>query len=103
MDKIFKTGSFPLYYLKQTKFNVIVYIICIAGENEVLSKVLDKISTDYEQLKKNFDAQKCPKDDKILALRKTARALETENQLLHEEKTMIERETKRIRDSTKKN
>ena len=68
----------------------------------MLSKVLDKISTDYEQLKKNFDAQKCPKDDKILALRKTARALETENQLLHEEKTMIERETKRIRDSTKK-
>ena len=71
--------------------------ICVIGENEVISKVLDKISTDYEQLKKNYEALKCPKDDKILALRKTARALETENELLHEEKMMIEKETKRIR------
>ena len=52
---------------------------------------MNKISKDYEELKKAFESQKCPKDDKILALRKTARALETENELLQEEKQMIGR------------
>ena len=45
----------------------------LSGENEVLGKVMERISTDYEELKKAFESQKCPKDDKILALRKTAR------------------------------
>jgi len=67
------------------------------GENEVLSKVMNKISNDYEELKKAFDAQKCPKDDKILALRKTARALETENELLQEEKIKIFKDQDKIR------
>merc|ERR1712055_441039 len=62
------------------------------GENEMLSKVMQKISVDYEELKKAFESQKCPKDDKIQALRSTARALESENSLLHEEKGMIMRE-----------
>ncbi len=39
----------------------------------MLGKVMERISTDYEELKKAFESQKCPKDDKILALRKTAR------------------------------
>jgi len=67
------------------------------GENEMLSKVMQKISTDYEELKKSFEKQKCPKDDKIQALRSTARALESENVLLHEEKTMILRENSNTR------
>jgi len=67
------------------------------GENEVLSKVMNKISNDYEELKKAFDSQKCPKDDKIMALRKTARALETENELLQEEKMKIIKNQDRIR------
>ena len=58
---------------------------------------MEKISQDYEELKRVFESQKCPKDDKILALRKTARALETENELLHEEKMMIGKENERIR------
>jgi len=62
------------------------------GENEMLSKLMEKISTDYADLKKAFDSQKCPKDDKIAALRSTARALETENSLLLEEKGMIAKE-----------
>merc|ERR1719278_277596 len=62
------------------------------GENEMLSKVMQKISVDYEELKKAFESQKCPKDDKIQALRSTARALESENSLLQEEKGMIMRE-----------
>ena len=37
----------------------------------MLSKVMQKISTDYEELKKSFESQKCPKDDKIQALRST--------------------------------
>jgi len=61
-------------------------------ENKVLSKVMEKISIDYEELKKAFESQKCPKDDKIKALRNTARALETENELLLEEKKMISRD-----------
>merc|ERR1719414_804940 len=44
------------------------------------------------ELKKAFESQKCPKDDKIQALRSTARALESENSLLQEEKGMIMRE-----------
>ena len=71
-------------------------------------KVMQKISADYEELKKAFESQKCPKDDKIQALRSTggqllesmriqmftssARALESENTLLQEEKGMIMRE-----------
>lgn len=69
------------------------------GENEVLSKVMNKISNDYEELKKAFDSQKCPKDDKILALRKTARALETENELLQEEKMKIIKDQDRVRNN----
>ena len=34
-------------------------------------KVMQKISTDYEELKKAFESQKCPRDDKIQALRST--------------------------------
>ena len=37
----------------------------------MLSKVMQKISNDYEELKKAFESQKCPKDDKIQALRST--------------------------------
>ena len=40
---------------------------------------------------------KCPKDDKIQALRSTARALETENELLLEEKKKIETHTINMR------
>merc|ERR1719278_2404810 len=69
------------------------------GENEMLSKVMQKISNDYEELKKAFESQKCPKDDKIQALRSTARALESENSLLQEEKGMIMRENKSNRAS----
>jgi len=69
------------------------------GENEMLSKVMQKISADYEELKKAFESQKCPKDDKIQALRSTARALESENSLLQEEKGMIMRENKSNRAS----
>ena len=32
---------------------------------------MQKISVDYEELKKAFESQKCPKDDKIQALRST--------------------------------
>ena len=77
-------------------------------------KVMQKISADYEELKKAFESQKCPKDDKIQALRSTggsflklkiqifsssARALESENSLLQEEKGMIMRENKSNRAS----
>ncbi len=41
----------------------------------MLGKVMERISTDYEELKRVFESQKCPKDDKILALRKTARSV----------------------------
>ena len=58
-------------------------------ENQVLSKIMEKITGDYDELKKTFDFQKCPKDDKIKALRNTAKALETENELLLEEKNKI--------------
>ena len=68
-------------------------------ENNVLSQVLEKISIDYEELKKAFESQKCPKDDKIKALRNTARALETENELLLEEKRIIQRENLNIRNA----
>ena len=72
--------------------------ICLCqGENQVLSKVMEKISVDYEELKKAFESQKCPKDDKIKALRNTARALETENKLLLEEKEMIARDNANAR------
>ena len=72
--------------------------ICLfKEENQVLSKVMGKISGDYEELKKAFESQKCPKDDKIKALRNTARALETENKLLLEEKEMIARDNANAR------
>jgi len=60
-------------------------------ENQVLSKMMEKITSDYEELKKAFETQKCPKDDKIKALRNTSKALETENELLLEEKNKIVR------------
>ena len=59
-------------------------------ENKVLSKVMEKITVEYEELKKMNESMKCPKDEKIQALRSTARALETENELLLEEKRKIE-------------
>jgi hypothetical protein len=46
----------------------------------VLGKVMERISTDYEELKRVFESQKCPKDDKILALRKTARSVALKEQ-----------------------
>ena len=49
-------------------FSIFLYNL---GENEMLSKVMQKISNDYEELKKAFESQKCPKDDKIQALRST--------------------------------
>ena len=58
---------------------------------------MEKISIDYEELKKSFESQKCPKDDKIKALRNTARALEKENELLLEEKKMIVRDNANAR------
>ena len=66
------------------------------GENEIISRVLEKMSKDYDDLKRVIESQKCSKDDKIMALRKTARALETENELLQEEKMMIEKERLRV-------
>merc|ERR1719309_587597 len=68
-------------------------------ENKVLSKVMEKITKEYEELKKAYEGMKCPKDDKIQALRSTARALETENELLLEEKTIIQRENLNIRNA----
>ncbi len=46
----------------------------------MLGKVMERISTDYEELKRVFESQKCPKDDKILALRKTARSVALKEQ-----------------------
>ena len=66
-------------------------------ENKVLSKVMEKITSEYEELKKVYEGMKCPKDDKIQALRSTARALETENELLMEEKRKIEMHNANIR------
>jgi len=66
-------------------------------ENKVLSKVMEKITNEYEELKKVYEGMKCPKDDKIQALRSTARALETENELLMEEKRKIEMHNANIR------
>ena len=65
-------------------------------DNETISNVLEQISCDYEDLQKAFDSQKCPKDDKILALRKTAKALEAENQLLNEERMIKARDNANI-------
>ena len=65
-----------------------IEICALKDENKVLSKVMEKISIDYEDLKKAFESQKCPKDDKIQALRNTAKALEAENELLQEEKAI---------------
>merc|ERR1712110_368340 len=50
----------------------------------------EKLKNDIEELRKVYEGMKCPKDDKIQALRSTARALETENELLLEEKKKIE-------------
>ena len=66
-------------------------------ENKVLSKVMEKITSEYEELKKVYEGMKCPKDDKIQALRSTARALEAENELLVEEKRKVELHNANIR------
>jgi hypothetical protein len=70
-------------------------------ENEVLGKVMEKISEDYDDLKKLFDQQAKQqqmrpdqKDDKIRALRNTARALENENELLSKERESLEAEVR---------
>ena len=63
----------------------------------MLSKVMEKITKEYEELKKAYEGMKCPKDDKIQALRSTARALETENELLLEEKNNIGKHTANMR------
>ena len=58
---------------------------------------MEKITNEYDELKKVYEGMKCPKDDKIQALRSTARALETENELLLEEKRKIEVHSASIR------
>lgn len=63
----------------------------------MLSKVMEKITLEYEELKKAYEGMKYPKDDKIQALRSTARALETENELLLDEKKKIEIHTMNMR------
>ena len=62
-----------------------------------MSTVMEKITKDYDELKKAYEGMKCPKDDKIQALRSTARALETENELLLDEKKKIESHTMNMR------
>merc|ERR1712110_326022 len=57
----------------------------------------EKLKNDIEELRKVYEGMKCPKDDKIQALRSTARALETENELLLEEKKKIETHTINMR------
>ena len=70
-------------------------------ENEVLGKVMEKISQDYDDLKRRFDQQAKvtlrpdQKDDKIRALRNTARALESENELLSRERASLEAEARK--------
>lgn len=69
-------------------------------ENEVLGKVMEKISQDYDDLKRRFDQQAKimrpdQKDDKIRALRNTARALESENELLSKERASLEAEARK--------
>merc|ERR1711978_191793 len=59
--------------------------------------VMEKITNEYEELKKVYEGMKCPKDDKIQALRSTARALEAENELLVEEKRKVELHNANIR------
>ena len=68
-------------------------------DNETISNVLEKISCDYESLQKAFESQRGPKDDKILALRNTAKALEAENQLLQEEKAIKAQDNANIQNS----
>jgi len=68
-------------------------------DNETISNVLEKISCDYESLQKAFDGQRGPKDDKIQALRNTAKALEAENQLLQEEKAIKAQDNANIHNS----
>ncbi len=70
-------------------------------ENEVLGKVMEKISCDYDDLKRLFDQQTKQirpdqKDDKIRALRNTARALESENELLSKERAHLEGERRAL-------
>lgn len=62
-------------------------------ENEVLGKVMEKISCDYEELKVKWDkSSSIQRDDKIKAYRSTARALEQENALLLQEKDNVKKE-----------
>lgn len=68
-------------------------------DNETISNVLEKISCDYESLQKAFEGQRGPKDDKIQALRNTAKALEAENQLLQEEKAIKAQDNANIQNS----
>jgi len=68
-------------------------------DNETISNVLEKISCDYENLQKAFEGQRGPKDDKIQALRNTAKALEAENQLLQEEKAIKAQDNVNIQNS----
>ena len=76
---------------------ILIVNLLILDENKVLSKVMEKITLEYEELKKAYEGMKCPKDDKIQALRSTARALETENELLLDEKKKIEIHTMNMR------
>ena len=68
-------------------------------DNETISSVLEKISCEYESLQKAFEGQRGPKDDKIQALRNTAKALEAENQLLQEEKAIKAQDNANIHNS----
>ncbi len=54
-------------------------------ENEVLAKVMERLSQDYDELKQDVD-----RNVKVTALRNTARALECENELINTERKNLE-------------
>ena len=86
--------------MDQEKIRLSEMIKTSREENEVLGKVMEKISQDYDDLKRRFDQQAKivrpdQKDDKIRALRNTARALESENELLSKERASLEVEARR--------
>jgi len=99
LQKLSQTLQIDIGKVNEEKIRLSSIVKNTQDENNVLSQVLEKISIDYEELKKAFESQKCPKDDKIKALRNTARALETENELLLEEKRIIQRENLNIRNA----
>ena len=88
--------------MDQEKIRLSEMVAASQEENDVLSKVMEKISQDYDDLKRRFDqqakiARPDQKDDKIRALRNTARALESENELLSKERANLEAEGSKTR------